>query len=456
MAVQPDGKIVVVGPTNAGQTVQTKGDVEFGVARYNADGTLDQGFGVGGPEGDGLVATNFDDNIDGTGTDDTPTGVALQSDGKIVVAGRTDPAGADQGDFAVARYNADGTPDTDFGGDGLVTTDFGGANGDSASGVAIEGTPGSPDFRIVAAGTKTVSFSNQIVAVAAYGDDGTLDSGFSGDGMQTTDLTSVYPTAGVALQPDGKVLVAATAGDFFPPGPVDFALVRYDTTGSPDGTFGGGDGIVKTDFAGGYDQAGAVAVQDLGSGQVRIAVGGRASPDASTTDDGGVAVFTTDGSLDPTFAPGGGDGDGRLTFDMQSNNSFDAMRGIAFQPDGKLVGAGSVGTGDFGVVRLTSAGSLDPSFGTGGLASTTFPNSNQPTANGLALQSDGRIVAAGGELNPSNGSDFLVARYLPDAAPNPPSTTPPSQPAQPKKKCKKKKKHRAAAAKKKCKKKKSK
>src|SRR4051794_758653 len=296
MAIQPDGKTVVVGPTDAGQTVQTKGDEEFGVARYNADGTLDQGFGVGGPEGDGLVATNFDDNIDGTGTDDTPTGVALQSDGKIVVAGRTDPAGADQGDFAVARYNADGTPDTDFGGDGLVTTDFGGANGDSASGVAIEGTPGSPDFRIVAAGTKTVSFSNQIVAVAAYGDDGTPDSTFSGDGMQTTDLTSVYPTAGVALQPDGKVVVAATQGDFFPPGPVDFALVRYDTTGSPDGTFGGGDGIVKTDFAGGYDQAGAVAVQDLGSGQVRIAVGGRASPDASTTDEGGVAVFTTDGS----------------------------------------------------------------------------------------------------------------------------------------------------------------
>jgi uncharacterized delta-60 repeat protein len=464
-ALQPDGKLIVVGPTDAGPTVQNKGDLEFGVARYNTNGTLDQTFGVGGSDGNGLVTTNFGTNANFSGTDDTPAAVAIQPDGKIVVAGTVDPPSPDDGDFAIARYLPNGTPDSTFDGDGRVTTDLTGAAGDSASGVAVEGTPGSSGFRIVVSGTKSLSFSNRAVAVAVYGEDGAPDTTFNGTGVQTTALNTPQPTRGVALQPDGKVLVATTSGGFFP-SPVDFAMVRYNADGTlDDGSdgpagagFGGGDGIVSTDFAGGYDETKGIAVEDLGAGEVRIALVGRASPDTSGTAAGGVAVYTSDGTLDSTFAAGGPDGDGKLTFPLGAPSNVSALRSVAWQPDGKIVASGDVGTGDFGAARVTAAGALDPTFGGDGLVGTAFPNPNseQRAGAGLALQPDGRIVVAGGPLTAFGGSNFLVARYLADPGPTttPPSTTPPpsNPPAKKKKKCKKKKKHRAAAAKK-CKKK---
>jgi uncharacterized delta-60 repeat protein len=299
--------------------------------------------------------------------------------------------------------------------------------------------------------------------VAVYGEDGTPDSTFNGTGAQTTNLNSPYLATGVALQPDGKVLVSTTSGSFYP-APVDFAMVRYNADGSlddggdgPSGAgFGGGDGIVSTDFAGGYDEAKGIAVEDLGGGQVRIVLVGRASPDTTGTANGGVAVYTTDGSLDPAFATGGSDGDGKLTLPLGGTSNVSALRSVAWQPDGKIVASGDVGAGDFGAARVTAAGALDPSFSGDGLAGTVFPNPNSDVraGKGLALQPDGRIVVAGGPLTPSAGSDFLVARYLADSPPSttPPSTSPPASNPPAKKKCKKKK-HRAASAKK-CKKKK--
>jgi uncharacterized delta-60 repeat protein len=459
VAVQPDGKVVVVGPTNVDSITQFGGDEQFGLARYNPDGSLDAGFGVGGIDGNGRVSTNFDTLPSGAGTADSPAAVALQSDGKIVVAGGTDPASPDKGDVAVARYEPDGDLDPTFGGgDGLVTTDFAGAEGDSGTGVAIEGTPGSPGFRIVVSGTKNVTSASTVVAVAVYDENGTPDATFDGDGKQTTNLVSVYPTGGVAIQPDGSVLVAGTKGDF-DPFPVDFALIRYDANGALDSTFGGGTGIVTTDFVGGHDEGHVVAVEDLGAGQVRIVVGGRADADTSFTDDGGLAVYTTDGTLDPSFAPGGPDGDGKLTFDLAGD--LEALRGVALQSDGTIVGVGSIEAPNFGAARVTSTGSLDSTFGGDGLVSTAFPNPNfeQRSAFGVALQPDDKVVAVGGAFNPNAGSDFLVARYLSHGTAVPPSTTPPTQPPastpSKKKKCKKKKKHRAASAKK-CKKKKKK
>jgi uncharacterized delta-60 repeat protein len=457
VAVQPDGKIVVVGPTDAGPTVQSKGDQEFGVARYNPDGTLDAGFGVGGSDGNGRLTTNFGTNPNGTGTNDSPAGVALQSDGKIVVVGTTDPPGSDQGDIALARYESDGTLDPTFGGgDGLVTTDLGGVNGDNGSAVAVEGTPGTTGFRILVAGTKHNAAQSDAFAVAAYNEDGTPDTTFNGTGTQVTDLGSVYPANGLAVQPDGKVLVVGAMGGFFPD-PVDFAVVRYDSVGALDNTFGGGDGIVRTDFAGGYDEARGVAVQDLGSGQVRIVVVGRASPDTTSTGDGGVAAYTTDGSLDPSFAPGGSDGDGKLTVPLGFVNSL-GMTGVVLQPDGKIVASAEDEASGFGAARIDASGVPDPSFGGDGLVSTPFPNPNSTAliARSVALQADGKIVVAGGQQFAFGGSDFDVARYgAPDTVVTPPGPQP-SPPAPPKKKkCKKKKHHRAAAAKKKCKKKRS-
>jgi uncharacterized delta-60 repeat protein len=454
VAVQPDGKVVVVGPTNVDSITQVGGDQQFGVARYNPDGTLDAGFGVGGIDGDGRVSTNFAVMPGGAGTDDIPAAVALQSDGKIVVVGRTDPVGSDLGDFAIARYEADGDPDPTFDADGLDTTDFGGTyQGDFANAVAIEGTPGDPSFRIVVAGAKSgATQAAEDFAIAVYDDSGAHDGTFDGDGKQTTNLGSGDIARGVAIQPNGAIVAAGSSGDFFPN--MNFAVARYLSNGTPDPSFDI-DGQVTTDFAGtSYDDGYSLVVQDLGAGQVRILVGGR----TGSPPDGALAAYTTDGSLDPSFAPGGADGDGKLTADLASASNFDNIRGLAIRPDDKIVGAGAVEAPDFGAIRLSQAGALDPDFGGDGLVSTAFPNPSfdQRAAFGLALQQDEKVVAAGGALNPFNGSDFLVARY---AANPPPSSSPPAQqpvtpttPAPKKKKCKKKK-HRAAAAKK-CKKKK--
>ena len=457
--LQPDGKLVVVGPTDVGAINDVKGEFEFGLARYNADGSLDAGFGAGGVDGNGRVSTNFITNPDGTGSEDTPEAVALQSDGKIVVVGGDAPEAIAEGDFAIARYEPDGDLDPTFNGTGTLTQDFAGVTGDMARGVAIQGDPGEPGFRIVVVGSKrgTSDIDEQVVAV--YNDDGTPDTSFGGGtGTTTIDIPgyNVDTPKDVAIQADGRIVVAGSAGGFeFFPTPYDFSVVRYEPDGDPDPTFGAGDGIVTTDFVGGYDQAEAVEIDELGSGQVRIVASGRAAPDVGFTADGGLAAYTTDGSLDPTFAPGGADGDGKATLDLQAPFEGDSLRGLALQPDGKIVASGSMEAPAFGVMRANPAGSLDPTFGGDGVASTDFGLSGL-SAFDIALQADGRVVAVGG-VYPQAGSDFVLARYF---GADQPVTNPPAQPPAPApkaKKCKKKKaKKKAAGAAKKCKKKKKK
>jgi uncharacterized delta-60 repeat protein len=451
VALQPDGKAVVVGSTNAGPITQFGGDGNFALARYNGDGTLDSEFGAGGLDGNGRLTTNFDENLDTSGTHDGAAAVALQSDGKIVVAGSTDPVGADPRDFAIARYLSNGNLDPGFGGgDGLVTTNFGGgtggSGGDYANDVAIEGTPGTSSFRIVAAGaTSGNNLAEEDFAVAAYKEDGTPDDSFDGDGKQTTSVGFGDIANGVAIQADGKIVAGGQSGAF---SATDFAMVRYGANGIPDSDFGGGDGIVTTAFNG-FDLAEDVAVQELGEGEVRIVLVGRA--DAGSGTDGAMAAYTTDGTLDDGF-----NGNGKLPVPL--GGSFPHLTGVALQPDGKIVASGVVEAEGFGVVRVTSTGSLDPTFGGDGRTSTPFAGSaSVQGANGLAPLPDGRVLAVGGDQPPQNGSDFMLARFG-DA----PVTTPPqTQTQQPtvsqpvKKKCKKKKRA-ASAAKKKCKKKKKK
>jgi uncharacterized delta-60 repeat protein len=138
--------------------------------------------------------------------------VAIQGDGKIVAAGF---AGSDF-DFALARYNTDGSLDTTFGGDGKVTTDFAGSGSrDEAHAVAIQG-----DGKIVAAGLAVVSGIFDF-ALARYNTDGSLDTIFSGDGKVTTDFAGDFDVAnGVVIQANGRIVAAGFAGD-------DFGLARY-------------------------------------------------------------------------------------------------------------------------------------------------------------------------------------------------------------------------------------
>jgi uncharacterized delta-60 repeat protein len=228
-ALQADGKILLVGDSHNGT------DRDFGVVRYDTDFTLDSTFGVSG-----VVTTPI--GLAG----DTATDVVVQPDGKIVVVGVATMA---TNDFAVVRYNADGTLDPTFGTGGIVTTIVATPDRDgSAAGVALQPADG----KIVVVGTVLKGGTNQEFAVVRYLTDGSLDTTFDADGLLTTKLTGGVDRAeAVVVQPDGKILVAGMA-DATVMG-TDFAVVRYLTDGTLDTSFGG-TGIVITDITGGADE----------------------------------------------------------------------------------------------------------------------------------------------------------------------------------------------------------
>ena len=234
MAIQANGKIVAVG------VIQTGSGNDFALARYNPNGSLDTTF-----SGDGKQTSDF-------GDDDHATGVALQADGKVIAVGLARGVSAD---FALARYNTNGSLDTSFSGDGKQTTDFGGYF-DSANAVALQG-----DGKIVAAGLAG-PFGAGDFALARYNPTGTLDPSFSEDGKQTTDFLFGGTDAanGVVLQGNGKVVAAGFASGWTTGG--DFALARYDSNGSLDTSFSS-DGKVRSSF-GGSDGASGVALQANG------------------------------------------------------------------------------------------------------------------------------------------------------------------------------------------------
>jgi uncharacterized delta-60 repeat protein len=225
MVRQPDGKIVV-----AGETLNYPESVDFALARYHADGRLDTSFGSGG-----RVTTRFS-------ADSSAIALVLQRDGKLVAAGEASPGSID---FALARYNPDGTLDKGFGGDGMVTTDFGGA--DRASGLLVDNAG-----RIVAVGGSGAPLSSA-AALARYRSDGSLDRTFGGDGMVTTDIDNATATAVVAQ--GSKLLVGAVGGAF--------TLVRYHRDGTLDRSFGTG-GVHATYFGTSSTQLEALALDRRG------------------------------------------------------------------------------------------------------------------------------------------------------------------------------------------------
>lgn len=216
MTLQPDGKIIAAGFASEATT-------DFAVARFNLDGQLDGTF-----NGTGTVLTpvRFGNDI--------PFAVALQPDGKIIVAGSSSN-GFDV-DFAIVRYNANGSLDTSFNGTGKVFTAFGSAN-DQAYSVALQS-----DGKIVAAGFSFVGSSNDF-AVARYNTDGSLDTSFNGTGKVTTPVGPLADAANaLAIQSDGKIVAVGQSdnGSNF-----DFGLVRYNADGTLDTGFNG-TGIVIT------------------------------------------------------------------------------------------------------------------------------------------------------------------------------------------------------------------
>ncbi|CAA9423007.1 MAG: hypothetical protein AVDCRST_MAG64-3004, partial [uncultured Phycisphaerae bacterium] len=254
----PDGSFVTAGALG--------GDML--ITKYKANGTVDTKFGDGGRA-----------VIDAGAADDVAYSVAVAPDGSIYVGGRSD------GSFAFAKVTADGTPDTFFGTRGVSLFALGtGQN-------VIGGLGVQPDGKVVGVGAAGAS-----VAVVRLNADGTEDAAFGTDGSVTvarlgtrTDLEDVDRTLGVALQPDGKILMTNRAGE-------DFAVARLNPDGSTDASFGEG-GVATVDF-GGDDDADAVVLQ--GTGEILV---------IGTTTAGGnqtaVAALNADGSLDQRFGQGG-------------------------------------------------------------------------------------------------------------------------------------------------------
>lgn len=393
MVLQPDGKILMTGNSFNGFSV------DMIVSRFNTNGQADLTFGSGGSAriafGDLLAA----------GTD-----IALQNDGKIVVVGLASAGFGSDINFAVARLNANGTPDTSFDGDGKLTTSFDGNLLEAAFGVAIQ-----TDGKIIAAGSRQNGTTGESwFAIARYNANGTLDTTFDSDGKlffkaaATNDVVSLGQD--VALQADGKIVMA---GELNNGAGGDFALVRLNSDGGFDNSFDS-DGRVRTAITVDDDAAYTVEIAPDG----RILVAGFADTDLVGTGnyDFAVARYLTNGALDTSFA-----GTGKTTIAFGEMYDTEQVYDIALTPGGDIYLAGQSGvagepvsSSDFAFVRLLLNGSIDSSFGTAGKVRTNFTGTFS-VAYGAAVQADGKLVV-GGATGDTDGdtqeSSFALARYI--------------------------------------------
>ncbi len=322
--------------------------------------------------------------------------LVIQPDGKLVAAGFVDTGGGfgRPQNFALARYLPSGALDSSFDGDGKATVDFGFSS--SAAGLALQ-----PDGKLLVAGTVTVG-STYSFAVARMHPDGTPDSGFDGDGRIAISFGSSAEALSVAVQPDGKLVVVGrtTVG-----GVTAVAITRHLANGALDTTFDG-DGKLITDFGEGTSVAASVAVQPDGG----IVVAGT----AVFLGDGmfAAARYLGDGTLDSSFGDAG-----ILNTDIfPASGGFDSGQDLVLQPDGKIVIAGQgqddLGNSYFAAARYLPSGTPDPGFGTDGIA--TVDAGIHESAYAVALQPDGGIVMAGGDALNSGNDEFSLARLLPD------------------------------------------
>jgi uncharacterized delta-60 repeat protein len=363
------------------QTSSTGND--FALARYNSDGSLDTaGFGTGGK-----VTTDF------AGGSDQAFSVIIQPGGNIVAAGvaSSNMTGAD---FALARYTSAGALDGAFGTSGKTTTDFAGA-ADQIFAMAVQPS----DSKIVAAGVAFNGNNSNDYALARYSTNGAIDTDFGNSGKVTTDSPAGTDIGrAVAIQSDGKIVVAG--GDNS-----DFALSRFNTDGSLDAGFGAG-GMVITDFAKSNDQAFALAIDSMGN----IVVAG-STTNINTGVDFALARYDSFGNLDATFGTGG-----KVITPVSPGGDTDQAFALAIDSSGKIIAAGVASAGatgnDFSLVKYNSNGTLDSTFGTGGKVTTPLSAGNgDDRVFAVAIQSDGKIVAAGSATNGATGSDFALARY---------------------------------------------
>lgn len=418
LGIQLDGKIVSAGFSFGINNIKND---DFSLVRYESDGTIDPTFNT-----DGRVTTSLGGT---TSTDHNRIhALAIQpADQKIIVAGVYNNSGND--DFTLARYNTDGALDTSFDTDGIVQTQIN-TNAEEINALALQSdgkiVVAGRSFTNDSIHSSTLhnpNDSNDLhhddnlpnhhdITLARYLADGSLDTAFISDppfdqfdpvdtpGIVTTPIGKGSFAEAMVIQSDGKIVVAghSNSGTTF-----DFALVRYNVNGSLDTTFDT-DGIVTTAVGPGHDFAKALAIQTDG----KILVAGMAFLD-STAEQFALVRYNSDGSLDTAF-----DTDGIVTTVIGIGSQAFS---IALQTDGKILLGGfsisATNNRDFTIARYLTDGSLDTTFGVNGVDISPF-SSAMDEVHDLAILSDGKILAAGFSINGfGEDSDFHIARFNP-------------------------------------------
>ena len=377
VAIQGDGKIVAAGYSH------NTDDNDFAIMRCNQDGRLDSTFGP-----NGAVITKI-----GLG-DEAIHSIAIQSDGKIVAAGSSFIVSNTE--FAIVRYNPNGALDNTFGTNGIVTTPVG-TSGAGASSVSIQS-----DGKIVAAGSSENGGISDFTLVR-YNSNGTLDNTFGTNGIVNAPIGVLNAAANsISIQSDGKIVAAGyTVNNLIS----EFALVRYDSNGALDNTFGI-NGIIVTPIGSLEALINSVSIQEDGK---IVAAGYSRNMDDGQIAEFAIARYNSNGALDNTFGA-----NGILTSQIGTMNAVVAS--VLIQGDGKIVATGQSGNGgifEFTLVRYISDGTYDNTFGTDGIVTTQVGKSDTE-AKSVSIQGDGKIVAAGYSLNENQINDFALARYNQD------------------------------------------
>lgn len=348
-------------------------------------GQLDKGFGI-----DGVVITEV------SGYYDEPQDIIIQRDSKIIVVGES--FDGNNSSFVLVRYDSSGRIDNTYGNAGIasITITIGGAS------TSLGGSVLQSDGKVVLAGCAYNGTDNDIVIVR-FNTDGVLDTTFGVDGIYRSQTGSNECAYAVAIQNDGKIVIGGFAGNKVN-GDSEFLIARYTTAGIPDSGFGT-DGAVKTPlqhhfYGTYYGDFYTLAITSDGS----IIAAGSITTQYQTSSESSLAIarYKQDGTIDVNFGTQG--------FSFYGDGAHD----ITLQSDGKIVVAASYYSGeDFCLIRFEQSGNTDPLFGTDGsaLAAIGYHYAYSPT---LAIQSDGKLIAAGDAADQTGNSNFAIARFTAD------------------------------------------
>lgn len=368
IAVQSDGSTLIAGQTTQGA------DTDIVVVRYLANGTLDASFGIQG------IAV-----IVRATSNETASRLLVLADGRLLIAGTTTDSSGQN--MLLSRLTSAGSLDATFGSAGSLEVDFNNQD-DAAFGLTLDNSG-----RIVIVGAATID-STLDLGVVRCSADGVLDTSFGSTGKVTASVSLSYEEArDVVVQPDGNIVVAGFADV---QSSDDFIVMRFLDGGLLDETFGDGAGFVRTRLTAAEDRCQSVILQPDG----KIVAAGWTT--ASNRNFAAVR-YLSDGSLDTTF---GVSGIARTPVGLGDDMAYVLQR----QGDGKLLLAGTASytSEQFAVIRYTAAGVLDSSFGSAGKALFTLPD-RDGTGTAMALQSDGKVLL-GGTASSASLSDLALLR----------------------------------------------